>query len=138
MDMENLAFRRAIAETDHLLRDGYVPLGATVDLREVGARTAIYRLRYRSWWLEIALRARATPLTTLATEFTCTMVRRGRLGRFSRAATRTGLVGRIVGPVLLGSPSYEGCAEALAAVYDKVIHKRSVQRALRRTGPVST
>jgi hypothetical protein len=136
--MENAPYQRAVAEADDLLADGYVPLGASLARRDVYASRASYQLTYRSWSLEIELRARSTPTTSLATQFTCTMLRRGRLERLSRAAIQCGIEPPIVGPVLLGSHHYEGCSEALAAVYDKVIHLRRVQHALRRTGPVST
>jgi hypothetical protein len=128
---KSATFREAIRRADELLRPAYVPLDARLIEKSITSGMVTYRLRYRSWDLVVRFRARQPDDPDSATEFSCRLIGPSVLDAIHDAIPRIEAGAKVVGPVLLGCPRYEGTAEGMAEVYHRVIHRPDVQRAIR-------
>lgn len=129
---ESAAFREAIRRADELLNPAYVPLAALLVARSASEGQVTYLLRYRSWHLVVQLRARHASDPESPTDFSCRIVGSTMLSAIHDAIPGFEAGAPLLGPVLLGTPRFEGAAESMSEVCHRVIHRSDVQRAIRR------
>ena len=131
----SVAFSEAIRRTDELLCPAYVPLAARLVARSATEGQVSYRLRYRSWQLIVRLRSSRTNDPDSPAEFSCRIVGSTLFGIIHDAIPGIDAGASVVGPLLLGTPRFEGAAESMSEVCHRVIHRSDVQRAIRRGAP---